>query len=191
MIYAYDGIMLKYILLGFLNYQPMSGYDLKSLMDESTGHFWHAYHSQIYTTLRKLEADGLLESEEVESDEVKLNKRVYSVTESGRKELIDWQRESMTGMSPVKEDLLVRLFFSGSRNKADTLSELMIQRQLHQQKLDVYNRIADAQLILTDKADPVVIAEQPYWLMTLEFGKRYEQMYVQWLSECIAQIEAL
>ena len=183
--------MLKYILLGFLNYYPMSGYDLKSLMDESTGHFWHAYHSQIYTTLRKLEEDGLLESEEIESEEAKLNRRVYSLTDACRAELVQWQRQTMTEMSPIKEDLLVRLFFSGSRNKQETLSELTIQRQLHQQKLDVYVSLSETHLMPTIEANPSAASEVPYWLMTLEFGKRYEQMYVQWLSECIAQIEAM
>lgn len=180
--------MLKYILLGFLNYHPMSGYDLKSLMDRSTSHFWHAYHSQIYTTLRKLEEDGLLESEEIESEEVKLNRRVYAVTEAGQQELKAWQRQTMTEMSPVKEDLLVRLFFSGSRDKQKTLSELYVQRQLHQQKLDVYNTLAAEHLLPMSESG--LQEESRYWLMTLDFGKRYEQMYVQWLNDCISQIEA-
>ena len=45
--------MLKYVLLGFLNYTPMTGYELKQFMDESTANFWHAKQSQIYTTLKK------------------------------------------------------------------------------------------------------------------------------------------
>lgn len=183
--------MLKYILLGFLNYHPMSGYDLKSLMDESTSHFWHAYHSQIYTTLRKLEADGLLESEEIESEEAKLNRRVYTLTDRGREEFIAWQGQVMTDISPVKEDLLVRLFFSGSRNKQETLGELAVQRQLHQQKLDLYNSIAGDHLLPMTTHNPAIAGEVRYWVMTLEFGKRYEQMYLKWLDECIAQIEAL
>ncbi len=181
--------MLKYILLGFLNYHPMSGYDLKSLMEESTAHFWHAYHSQIYTTLRKLEEDGLLESEEIESEEAKLNRRVYTLTDAGRQELAAWQRQVMTEMSPVKEDLLVRLFFSGSRSKQETLSELVMQRQLHQQKLDTYTALAAEHLLPLMESSPAMLAESRYWLMTLEFGKRYEALYVQWLTECITQIE--
>ena len=47
--------MIKFILLGFLNYQQMTGYELKQFMDESIAHFWHAYHSQIYTSLRQME----------------------------------------------------------------------------------------------------------------------------------------
>lgn len=181
--------MLKYILLGFLNYHPMSGYDLKSLMDESTAHFWHAYHSQIYTTLRKLEEEGLLESEEIESEEAKLNRRVYALTDAGRQEFSAWQRQALTEMSPVKEDLLVRLFFSGSRSKQETLSELTVQRQLHQQKLDIYNSLAAEHLLPMMESSAEMLAESRYWLMTLEFGKRYEVMYLQWLNDCIAQIE--
>ena len=52
--------MLKYALLGFLKYESKTGYDLKQTMDKSTGHFWHAKQSQIYTTLKKLEENGLL-----------------------------------------------------------------------------------------------------------------------------------
>ncbi len=53
-------LMLKCALLGFLNYRPRSGYDLKQLMDVSTSNFWHAKQSQIYATLKKMEKDGLI-----------------------------------------------------------------------------------------------------------------------------------
>ena len=60
--------MLKYVLLGFLNYTPMTGYELKQFMDESTANFWHAKQSQIYTTLKKLEEEGMLESHILKQD---------------------------------------------------------------------------------------------------------------------------
>ena len=75
--------MLKYILLGFLRDSAKTGYQLKALMDQSTGHFWHAYHSQIYTTLRALERDGLVQSDEDAAGEDKLNRRVYHLTGAG------------------------------------------------------------------------------------------------------------
>ena len=46
--------MLKYVLLGFLNYAPQTGYELKQAIDKSTSFFWHAKQSQIYTTLKGL-----------------------------------------------------------------------------------------------------------------------------------------
>src|SRR5215510_9112051 len=98
--------MLKQILLGFLNYKPMTGYELKTSMDESTMHFWHAYHSQIYTTLRKLEEEGLLSSEMLEEDGSP-TKRLYTLTDAGRKDLLAWLGHSLTELPDVKEDLLV------------------------------------------------------------------------------------
>ena len=124
------------------------------------------------------------------AEEAKLNRRVYTLTDAGQQEFAEWQRQVMTEISPVKEDLLVRLFFSGSRDKQETLGELAVQRQLHQQKLDIYNSISGEHLLPMTQDNPAIAEEAHYWMMTLEFGKRYEQMYVTWLEECMAQIEA-
>ncbi|MEM8778139.1 MAG: PadR family transcriptional regulator, partial [Cyanobacteria bacterium P01_G01_bin.49] len=132
--------MLKYILLGFLNYQQMTGYNLKRLIDNSTGHFWHAYHSQIYTTLRKMEQDGLVTSVIDDSDE-KLERRIYDITNQGQSKLKQWLGKSLTELPPSKDSLLVRLFFSGSRSSEEVLNELKFQRQLHQQQLETYQQI--------------------------------------------------
>jgi PadR family transcriptional regulator AphA len=81
--------MIKFILLGFLNYQPMTGYDLKQTIDETSAHFWHAYHSQIYTTLRKMEEDGLVTSQFVQEDNAP-DRRIYTITASGKKAVKAW-----------------------------------------------------------------------------------------------------
>lgn len=184
--------MLKYILLGFLNYQPMTGYDLKRLIDDSTGHFWHAYHSQIYTTLRKMERDSLVTSVVDDNDE-KLERRIYEISERGQSELQQWLGKSLTDLPPSKDSLLVRLFFSGSRSPGEVLNELKFQRQLHQQQLETYLQIkpeADPQS--ESKGDSINFdREAKFWRMTLEFGLAYEKMYLDWLDETIAKIESL
>jgi DNA-binding PadR family transcriptional regulator len=50
-----------YVILGMLGWQPMSGYEIKSLVDKSTRFFWAASYGQIYPELRKLAAAGLIE----------------------------------------------------------------------------------------------------------------------------------
>ena len=45
---------LEHAILGFLSYQPFTGYELKRLFDQSIRHFWPADQSQIYKTLSKL-----------------------------------------------------------------------------------------------------------------------------------------
>ena len=192
--------MLKYILLGFLNYEPMTGYDLKRLVDGSTAHFWHAYHSQIYTTLRKMEQDGLVTSVIDDSDE-RSERRIYDITEQGKSQLKQWLGKSLTELPPSKDGLLVRLFFSGSRDNQDVLNELRFQRQLHQQQLELYQKIKPEQStaqspVKSDRkknhhAESLDFdREAKFWRMTLDLGLAYERMYLKWLDETIAKIES-
>ncbi len=184
--------MLKYILLGFLNYEPMTGYDLKRSIDGSTAHFWHAYHSQIYTTLRKMERDGLVTSIVDDRDE-KLERRIYEITELGKSQLKEWLGKSLTELPPSKDSLLVRLFFSGSRDSQAVLNELRFQRQLHQQQLEIYQQIqSEAKAESRVNSNAIEIdREAKFWQMTLNFGLEYEKMYLKWLDETITKIESL
>ena len=183
--------MLKYILLGFLNYQPMTGYDLKRLVDSSTAHFWHAYHSQIYTTLRKMEQNGWVTSVLDRGDE-KLERRIYEIAELGEVKLQQWLDKSLTELPPSKDSLLVRLFFSGSRERDRVLDELRFQRQLHQQQLEQYQQIQTEVSSPESSSDRLDFErEAKFWQMTLENGLAYEQMYLQWLDETIARVKAL
>ncbi len=181
--------MLKYILLGFLQYGSMSGYDIKARMDESIAHFWHAHHSQIYSTLRRMDDNDLVSSEMVDDDG--REKRLYALTEAGRAELDTWLNQSLTEPSAVKEELLVRLFFSGRRDPLAVLTELHMQRQLHQQKLDHYRTIQPERLLHSD--EPVsqqdIQQEALYWDATLTFGKRFEEMYIAWLDDMIEKVK--
>lgn len=177
--------MLKYILLGFLNYAPMTGYELKRRLDNSTSHFWHAYHSQIYTTLRRMEKDGLLASELDDSDD-KLERREYTVTDKGRAALQAWLDDPMTDITPSKEALLVRTFFSAGRDIDHVLDELRLQRQLHQRQKAHYDAFDIDEVTREDlKRDAV------FWKLTLEFGQAYEAMYLDWLDNSIETLEAL
>ena len=80
---------LKHALLGVLAARPMSGYELSQFFASSTGWVWTATHSQIYPLLGKLQAEGTIECENVIRG-TKLNRKIYSVTPSGRAELLDW-----------------------------------------------------------------------------------------------------
>lgn len=181
--------MLKYILLGFLKYRPMTGYELKSLMDESTMHFWHAYHSQIYTTLRRLEDEGLVESELDDGDD-KLNRREYTLTDAGKAALDDWLNTPLSETVPEKEDLLVRVFFSAGRQRQAVIEELRFQKQLHERKLAHYQELRKTPLGEIGGAAGSA-KDIPYWTATLRFGIKYEKMYLKWLDETIEMIETL
>ena len=56
---------LRFALLASLSARARTGYDLLQIFDSSIGFVWHAAHTQIYPELRRMEAEGLLESVEV------------------------------------------------------------------------------------------------------------------------------
>ena len=183
--------MIQYILLGFLNYQPMTGYDLKRMLDHSTGHFWHAYHSQIYTTLRQMEKDGLVTSEFMQG-EGQPDRRTYTITEEGRGMLTAWLSRPLTESTSIKEELLVRMFFSGQRSNESILAELTVQREIHQQKLAEYRKM---QVEMEEDAKnlplPSLQRDSVFWMSTLKMGLRYEEAYLDWLNEMIQTVRAL
>ncbi|MEG8105224.1 MULTISPECIES: PadR family transcriptional regulator [Actinomyces] len=101
---------LRHAILGLLSHQPQSGYDLNRAFTSSVVYFWHADQSQIYRTLDRLEADGAI-STQVIPQSGRPDRRLHSLTESGRAELDAWL---MSPLEPntVKDPLLARVFFA-------------------------------------------------------------------------------
>ncbi len=52
-----------HVILGMLGWRPMSGYEIKSIVDKSTRFFWAASYGQIYPELRRLAGAGLIEGD--------------------------------------------------------------------------------------------------------------------------------
>jgi PadR family transcriptional regulator, regulatory protein AphA len=181
--------MLKYALLGFLSYQPLSGYDLETHIRQSTAHFWHARLSQVYMTLRDLEAEGLVTST-LEAQEKRPDRRVYTVTDSGRAALQTWLQEPQTERSPAKDALLLKLFFAAATGKHTILKQLRLQLDLHREQLRLYTEELPpvAQELLSNQTD--LSADALMWASVREFGAQYEQMYIHWLETTIQRIES-
>ena len=101
---------LRHAILGLLSHQQQSGYDLNRAFTSSIVYFWHADQSQIYRTLDRLEADGAI-STQVIPQSGRPDRRLHSLTESGRAELDAWL---MSPLEPntVKDPLLARVFFA-------------------------------------------------------------------------------
>jgi PadR family transcriptional regulator AphA len=85
-------VSLRHALLALLEAGPMTGYELAKQFDASAGYVWHAHHPQIYTELRRLEAEGLVEAEEALRG-ASATKRVYAVTDAGCDVLLAWLQE--------------------------------------------------------------------------------------------------
>jgi PadR family transcriptional regulator AphA len=80
---------IKYALLGFLSWRALTGYELKQLFAESATLSWSGNSNQIYTPLVELHKEGLV-SVEVQPQEARPSRKVYTITEKGLAELKSW-----------------------------------------------------------------------------------------------------
>jgi len=181
--------MLKYALLGFLNYSPATGYELKHFLDVSTSYFWHAKQSQIYTTLKKMEENDLISSR-FEPQEGRPNRRVYTISQTGKEELRKWLNKPLANLEKRKERLLLKLFFSAEIERDVILAELYQHVKLHQDQLKIYQTITKG-VIDQFKGSTGLNKDAEYWEMTRRFGELYEQMYITWLEEIINKFKDL
>jgi len=113
---------LRYIILGLLGAHPMSGYDIKRAFDRSIATYWNAGHSQIYTTLKALDHQGLVTSELI-YQEGRPNRRVYQLTPGGRDALDTWLAEPIPPRF-TKDEFLTKLFFCGQTSDQVALQHL-------------------------------------------------------------------
>ncbi len=105
---------IKHVILGFLSWRAFTGYELKQVFAESSTLSWSGNSNQIYTPLVELHKEGLV-SLEVQIQENRPARKVYSITEKGLAELRSWIL--LTPEPPVQRNVfLTRLAW------ADTLA---------------------------------------------------------------------
>lgn len=178
-------LSLEYAILGFLDYQPFTGYDLKKLFDTSVRHFWTADQSQIYRTLAKLTEQGLAEVERVEQQD-RPDRKIYHITAAGREAFVRW----LGGPFPVdatRSGPLVQVFFSAKLSDEEVLGKFKIAREIFQTVLDTYAQVPDQ--IGAYQAQIPSPREHYFWLLTLDLGLRSVRANLEWAEQVIEDLE--
>lgn len=116
-----------YPVLGILSQGPAHGYDLCRKLREALGEVWQLHTSHIYALLSGLERDGLALHERVDQD-ARPSKKVFSVTEEGRRVFLMWVRSPVTNMRNIRLEFLAKFFFCGV--ESPTALRDLISRQL-------------------------------------------------------------
>ena len=93
-------------LLALLNEGPSHGYLLKTAFEAATGGTWPLNVGQVYTTLDRLQRDGLVTSEDGDG-----HKR-YTITAAGREELARWWSPVPTDVPPPRDELLLKVLLA-------------------------------------------------------------------------------
>jgi PadR family transcriptional regulator, regulatory protein AphA len=101
---------LKDVLLGFMDWKQLTGYELKGLFSELDFLPWSGNNNQIYTALLELEREGFVEKETVLQEKLPAQKR-YRATSQGRGKLREAVKHPAEAMS-MKSDFLLHLAWS-------------------------------------------------------------------------------
>ncbi len=126
------------VVLGLLAHSPMSGYDIKAVVDRSTRFFWAASYGQIYPELRRLEEEGLIRGENAPNGA--RGRRVYELTDAGRQALEEWLHGPNTTIE-YRDESLLRLFFADELPRDEALGLLEARKRGHEQYLGALRAI--------------------------------------------------
>ena len=179
---------LPHAILVALCEQAGSGYELANRFDRSIGYFWAATHQQIYKTLRTMGTDGWV-SVEIVAQHGRPDKKVYTVTDTGRAELERWIAEPLTGRGSSVTDARTRELAVKLRGatygSADSTAALREQiRALRAERaalLDTYRGYEKRQF-----PDPSALTGSAlHQYLVLRGGIRAEQGSVDWLDEVL------
>lgn len=177
---------LAHAILATLLESPCSGYDLMKRFEGSVGFFWRASHQQIYRELNRMEQQQWLQAELIQQ-EGRPNKKRYSVTAVGRDHLQQWILTPVE-VSPVRDEMLVKLFVGYLVTPEQILEQLHQHRQLHHDRLQTYQQI-ESDSFETDSGDLSHTAIYQY--QTLRYGILYETQWLTWCEEVIETLKQL
>jgi DNA-binding PadR family transcriptional regulator len=132
---------LRYPFLALLAKSPAHGYELKQAFEELFGDVWPELNfGQVYTTLARLERDGLVRGQEV-AQEHRRDKKVYEVTLSGEEALRDWIADPVDGPW-LKDEFFMKLVLAQVTGAADERELIERQRRAYMQTLHDLNEQA-------------------------------------------------
>lgn len=176
---------LKYAMLGFLSYQPFSGYELKATFDDSVRHFWPADQAQIYRTLAELTKDGWATMEVVPQED-RPNKKVYYITEAGREALRGWLAKPLP-LQDHRSAELIQVFFAGQLTDEQALA--MFERFAQEYRAGLVSLYQIPEQIKAYEDMVGSSREAFFWMLTLEHGIHSTRAVLEWLESVIERLK--
>jgi len=175
---------LEHAILGFLNYRPYSGYDLKKIFDTSVRHFWPADQSQIYRTLSRMSDEGWTEIEVVRQ-EARPDRKLYHITSAGREELRRWLLTPL----PVEESRsadMIQVFFAAQLSDEEILGIFERAATMMRSGLEHYAQIPrNIEAYSANTSSP---REFFFWMLTLDIGIHNLESNLDFIENLIQRI---
>jgi len=159
---------VKHGLLALLERAPMYGYQLRQEFEASTGSTWPLNVGQVYTTLSRLERDGLVEAQ----DSTEESQRVYAITDDGRVEVRSWFATPVRHESPRRDELAIKLALAVRTPGVDIAAVIQAQRAATIRTLQEYTRAREA------------AGDDLSWLLVADSLIFTAEAEIRWLDHC-------
>ena len=174
-----------YVLLGGLSIQSnLSGYELHQAIKENFGSFWGESYGQIYPTLKRLVAEGLIEASG-SATAGKKRRQTYALTDAGRVCLREWLAQPFHN-DPPRNEFMLKLFFGHEAAPGVAL--------VHVRELNERNRRMLATLEGIEKMARAYQSKDPnlpYWMLTLGLGLALARAALDWGESALAELAAM
>jgi DNA-binding PadR family transcriptional regulator len=116
---------VRHALLALLSEGPKYGLQLRQEFEAGTGEVWPLNVGQVYTTLQRLERDGLVESDDNSGDGPQ---KGFRITASGEAELAEWLRTPPDMSSPPRDELVIKILVALRVPEVDIQEVIQVHR---------------------------------------------------------------
>jgi DNA-binding PadR family transcriptional regulator len=120
-----DAVAVREGLLALLAEAPAHGYQLKTEFEQRTGGSWQLNIGQVYTTLQRLERDGLVTAVDEDAGD---ERRTVAITDAGRAELDRWYAQPILPVPPPRDELAIKVLLALDSPDVDVTALLQHQR---------------------------------------------------------------
>ena len=127
---------IKHALLALLVEGEQYGYELRSGFEERTGGAWPLNIGQVYTTLDRLERDGLVTRRDADDD----RQVHYALTETGHEAASQWWVTPTVQASPGREDVALKVALAATSPGVDVTAVIQAQRKAAMESLQDLTR---------------------------------------------------
>jgi DNA-binding PadR family transcriptional regulator len=124
-------VSVPHALLALLSEGPKFGLRLQNEFESRTGEVWPLNVGQVYTTLQRLERDGLVETDDGETDdgESERSRKRYKITSTGERELAEWLRTPPDLVPPPRDELVIKVLVALQIPEIDIHEILQVHRR--------------------------------------------------------------
>ncbi|MCX4771343.1 PadR family transcriptional regulator [Streptomyces sp. NBC_01260] len=173
---------IRHGLLALLERGPRYGSQLRTEFESRTGSTWPLNVGQVYTTLSRLERDGLV-AQDGEDDQ---GHSLYSISDAGRTELRSWFETPVDRSNPPRDELAIKLAMAVGAPGVDIRAVIQSQRHHTVKAMQDYTRLKAQAL-----SDVPANRDEVAWLLVLEQLIFQAEAEARWLDHCEARLVRL